>query len=323
MAHIDNSKWAVLRELALDRFPEDADAMHRAEELAVQQPGDPAAFVGTTEALVQVDEEKRVGEALVVINQRARNVVGSRQAEQEVWALAAVVAAYQQKEVVEVSKDAARQATALLQSQSVDIATVESTAGPTLGPYRTAVDLIASADHTAMAEAYVVGMVVPQEQHVEEVGASDDIEALFSDSDDGEVVASVMTDEQVALMASFETAHREESTRQFMAAEREALSAMLVVHANAAREAVRVAAEEEVARVAARAVEVALDLAAREEAAAVEVAHETARAVAREEQAEEAAAEVAAQKEMAWDRCRWDENMAAARCLREVHELAT
>jgi hypothetical protein len=167
-------------------------------------------------------------------------------------------------------------------------------------------------------------MVVPQEQHVEEVGASDDIEALFSDSDDGEVVAPVMTDEQVALMASFETAHREESTRQFMAAEWEALSAMLVVRANAAREAVRVAAEEEVACVAARAVEAALDLAAREEAAVVEeVAHEAARAVAREEQAEEAAAEAAAQEEMAWDRRRWDEDMAAARCLREVHELAT
>jgi hypothetical protein len=42
---------AVLRELALARFPEDAevaDAMHRAEDLAVQQPGDPAAFVATT-----------------------------------------------------------------------------------------------------------------------------------------------------------------------------------------------------------------------------------------------------------------------------------
>jgi hypothetical protein len=110
MAPTDNSKWAVLRELALERFPEDAevaDAMHRAEELAVQQPGDPAAFVAMTEALVQVDEEKRVGEALVVINQHAHNVVGSRQAEQEAWALAAAVAAYQQKEVVEVAEDAA------------------------------------------------------------------------------------------------------------------------------------------------------------------------------------------------------------------------
>jgi hypothetical protein len=44
-------------------------------------------------------------------------------------------------------------------------------------------------------------------------------------------------------MASFETAHREESTRQFMAAEREALAAMLVVHASAEREAACVAAE--------------------------------------------------------------------------------
>jgi hypothetical protein len=78
-----------------------------------------------------------------------------------------------------------------------------------------------SADDVAMAEAYMVGMVVPQEQHVEEVSASNDIEALFGDSDNGEVVAPTTMDEQVALMASFEMAHREESTRQFMAAERE------------------------------------------------------------------------------------------------------
>jgi hypothetical protein len=92
MAPTDNSKWAVLRELALARFPE--DVMRRAEELAVQQPGDPAAFVMATEALVQADEEKRVGEALLVVNQRTRNIVGSRQADQEAWALAAAVAAY-------------------------------------------------------------------------------------------------------------------------------------------------------------------------------------------------------------------------------------
>jgi hypothetical protein len=96
----------------------------------------------------------------------------------------------------------------------------------------------------------------------------------------------------------------------FLAAEREALAAMLVVRANAAREVARVAAEEE----AARAAEAALDLAAREEAAAAkEVSREAARAVARaEEQAEEAAAEAAAQEEMARDRRHWDEDMAAA-----------
>jgi hypothetical protein len=114
-----------------------------------------------------------------------------------------------------------------------------------------------------MAEAYMVGMVVPQEQHIEEVGASDDIEALFGDSSDGEVVAPATTDKQVALMASFKTAHREESTRQFMAAEREALAAMLMVRANAAREAACVAAEEKAARLAARAAEAALELASR------------------------------------------------------------
>jgi ATP/maltotriose-dependent transcriptional regulator MalT len=135
--------------------------MHRAEELAIQQLGDTTAFVAATEALMQADEEKRIGEALVAVNQHAHNFVGSCHAEQEAWVLAAAVAAYQQKEVVEVAEDAARQVAALLQSQSVDITTVESTVGPFLGPYRTAVDLIMSADNVAMAKAYVVGMVVP------------------------------------------------------------------------------------------------------------------------------------------------------------------
>jgi hypothetical protein len=63
------------------------------------------------------------------------------------------------------------------------------------------------------------------------------------------------TDEQVVLLASFETAHRELVTRQFMATEREALTAMLVVRANAARETAHVAAQEEAARAAARAAE--------------------------------------------------------------------
>jgi hypothetical protein len=169
--------------------------------------------------------------------------------------------------LLEVAEDAARQAAALLQLQFVDIATVESTAGPFLGPYRAAVDLVASADDAAMAEAYVVGMVVPQEQHIEEVSASEDIEALFGDSSDGDVVAPAMTDEQVALMPCFKTAHREERTRQFVAAEREALAAMLVGRANAAREAARVAAEEEAAHVAVRTTEVARVVARATEAA--------------------------------------------------------
>jgi hypothetical protein len=56
MAPTDNSKWVVLRELTLSRFTEDAkvaEAMHRAEELAGQQPGDAAWFVAVTEAVVQ------------------------------------------------------------------------------------------------------------------------------------------------------------------------------------------------------------------------------------------------------------------------------
>jgi hypothetical protein len=225
------------------------------------------------------------------------HIVGSRQAEEEAWALAADVVVHREKEVMEVAEDAASQAVALLQSQFVDI----STAGPFLGSYRVAVDLMASADDAAMAEAYVVGMVVPQEQPDEEDDVDDDIEALFGDTSDGNVIVPAITDEQVALLASFKTAHQEEGTRQFMAAEREAFAAMLVVHANAAREAMRVAAKEEAARVA-----------------------EAARAAAREEElAKEAAADATTQEEMAKDRRRWDDDVAVARCTRKIHELAT
>jgi hypothetical protein len=272
-------------------------------------------FLAATEALGQADEEMKIGEALAVVNQCARTVVGSQQAEQEAWALAAAMAAFQHKEVVEMAEDTARQAVALLQSQSIDIATVESTVGPFMGPYRAAADLVPSADDAAMAKAYVVGMVVPQEQHEEEVGANDDIEALFGGSFEDDIVEPEMTDKQVALLASFETAHHEEGTCQFMTAEREALAAMLVVRANKAREAACVLAEAKAT----------LELAAREEAAhAKEAAHEANRAVARaEELTEEAAADAAAQEEMSRDRCHWDDDMATARHAREVHELAT
>jgi hypothetical protein len=220
--------------------------------------------VAATEAIVQAEEEKRVGEVLLVVNQCKHNIVGLRQAEEEAWALAAAMAAHQEKEVMEVVEDAKRQAVALLQSQSIDIATVESTVGSFLGLYHAAIDLVASADDAAMAEAYVVGMVVPQEQPDEEDVTSDDIEALFGDSSDGDVVMPAMTDEQVVLLASFETVHCEESTRQFMAAERKALATMLVMHANAASEAARMA-------------EATVELAARVEAARA-VAHAVTRA---------------------------------------------
>jgi hypothetical protein len=93
-----------------------------------------------------------------------------------------------------------------------------------------------------MAEAYVVGMLIPQEHPDEEEDASDDIEALYGDSSKGDMVVLASTNEQVALLAFFETVHREEGTRQFMAIEREALAAMLVVWANTVREVARVAA---------------------------------------------------------------------------------
>jgi hypothetical protein len=88
-------------------------------------------------------------------------VVESREANVEVWALAVAVTAHQEKEVLEVVENAARQAVAFLQAQSVDVATIRSTAGPFLGPYLVATDLVSSADNTAMAEAYVVGMAMP------------------------------------------------------------------------------------------------------------------------------------------------------------------
>jgi hypothetical protein len=87
-----------------------------------------------------------------------------------------------------------------------------------------------------------------------------------------------------------------------MAAERETLAAMLVVRANAVREAARAA----------------------EEAAAVAVKEEAARAAARvEELAEEVAVDAAVRTEMARDHRRWDEDMVAARRAHEIHELAS
>jgi hypothetical protein len=64
MAPTDDSKWAVLRELALARFPADVEvveAMRRAEELAGLKPGDTTAFVAATEAVVQAEKDKRFG----------------------------------------------------------------------------------------------------------------------------------------------------------------------------------------------------------------------------------------------------------------------
>jgi hypothetical protein len=87
MASTNSSKWAALRELARDRFPEDAevaDAMHKVEELVGQQPGNTAVFIAETKAVMQAEEDKRVGEA--------RTIVGSRQA----WALATAIAAQEE-----------------------------------------------------------------------------------------------------------------------------------------------------------------------------------------------------------------------------------
>jgi hypothetical protein len=66
------------------------------------------------EEVVQDEEKKRVGEALLVVNGRACSVIDSLQAEAETWALVVGVAAHQEKEVMEVAKDTARQEVALL-----------------------------------------------------------------------------------------------------------------------------------------------------------------------------------------------------------------
>jgi hypothetical protein len=100
-----------------------------------------------------------------------------------------------------------------------------------------------------------------------------------------------------------------------MAAGREALATMLVVRANAARKAARVAAQEEAAHAAAHAAEKRTTVAAQEEAA---------RAAAwAKELVEEAAADAAAREEMVRDHRRWDKDMAADRRVREIHELAS
>jgi hypothetical protein len=93
---------------------------------------------------------------------------------------------------------------------------------------------------------------------------------------------------------------------------------MLVVHANAAREAALVAAQEEVAMEAAHAAMEAVHAA--EEASTVAAQEEEARVAVR---AEEGAVDAAARTEMARDNRRWGEDMATARRAREIHELAS
>jgi hypothetical protein len=61
-----------------------------------------------------------------------------------------------------------------------------------------------------MAEAYMVGTVVPQEQPEDQDDTSNDIKALFSNSSDGDMIVPATMDEQVALLASFETTQREQ-----------------------------------------------------------------------------------------------------------------
>jgi hypothetical protein len=99
---------------------------------------------------------------------------------------------------------------------------------------------------------------------------------------------SSMTDKQVDLLVLFKTAHRKKVMRQFMEAEREAVVVMLAVRVITVREATCTVAEEEVVWEAAIAI-----------------------------------VEAAAREEVAQDRVRWDEDIAAVSHTCEFQELAT
>jgi hypothetical protein len=174
--------------------------MRLAEELVGQQSAGAAAFVAVTEAAPTFKEETTQLAEHAAVQARPGMKAGARCA--EAWAMAASIAVEWDNVMLTTAEDAAHQAVALLQDQSIDVAMVGSTTRAFLGLYRAFTDLVATADDTTMVVVYVVGMVVPQE----EVGdASDKIEALFG-NDDG-VSVSMMTDEQVALLMSFKTAH--------------------------------------------------------------------------------------------------------------------
>jgi hypothetical protein len=147
-------------------------------------------------------------------------------------------------------------------------------------------NLIAEANDAAMVEVEVVAAAQPQEAE------DDDLDGLFDD----EEVAPATSDEQVVLLASFETARHKEDTRLFIAAEREALSAMLMVRAAASKHA----AEE----LEAAALQRTNRLLVRERAVA-EMAAEEAELGA-------ALAEESARDRVCWE-ADWEANRAAAR----------
>jgi hypothetical protein len=224
MAPTDTRKWAVLTELTQTHFTNDegmSNATRLAVELAGQHPTSVATFVAAMEAAAAA---KKV-EALV----RTSAPVLVRPSSRDAVAVAAVL---------EVVEDAARHAVALLQSQSTDMATVGSTTGPssshtappTMRPWRRPTWLVWS----CRRRRRMVPAMTSRPCSVTMTMTATTITST--------------TDEKVALMASFETAHREEVTRKFMAAEREALAAMLAVCACAAKEATRVVDEEEAVR---------------------------------------------------------------------------
>jgi hypothetical protein len=224
----------------------------------------------------------------------ATRVAEGERAEEAVVAAAVEAEAERVRVHAAVAEAAASGVAALVEAEreaaAHDIATVGSTAGPFLRPYLTAADLIAEADDAAMAEVEVVAAAQPQEAE------DDDLDGLLDD----EEAAPATSDEQAVQLASFETARREEDTRLFMAAEREALSAMLMVRATAVKRAAAEMAAEEAALGAALAEEIARDR------ARWEADWEANRAAARSrcDAANAAAADLEAQRRGKVERCR-------------------
>jgi hypothetical protein len=76
----------------------------------------------------------------------------------------------------DLEEEAACQAVAMLQDESIDVAIVVLMAGTFLSPYRAAANRVVLDDDAAMAKAYLVGMVMPHDVK-EEDSDIEDIEA--------------------------------------------------------------------------------------------------------------------------------------------------
>jgi hypothetical protein len=159
----DLCKWAVLAQLARERFPEDSDV---------------AGALGL--AATRVAEGERAEEAVMAA------AVEAEAERMRVHAAVAEAAARGVAALVEAEREAAAR----------DIATVGSTAGPFLRPYIAAADLIAEADDAAMAEVEVVAAAQPQEAEDDNLdGLFDDEEVAPATSDEQAVLLASIDDD--------------------------------------------------------------------------------------------------------------------------------